>query len=171
MGYVYGKYIVREGYSSDYCIECVCSFMNCSDDMRRVAEEKIKMLKRSDEVQNEDEMESQFSSACPYKVLGLFGSGASDIEIKKQYRELAKKFHPDKNPDRVEWATAVFKNITSAYEVLSDTQRRRAYDNSARGGQTQSYYSFTSKSNGQMNSFQFSFGGGRGASFSFSFNF
>ena len=60
-----------------------------------------------------------------YEVLGLERS-ASDNDIKKAYRTLAKKYHPDLNkaPD----AADKFKEIQEAYEVLSDAQKRAAYD-------------------------------------------
>ena len=60
-----------------------------------------------------------------YEVLGLERS-ASDSDIKKAYRTLAKKYHPDLNkaPD----AADKFKEIQEAYEVLSDAQKRATYD-------------------------------------------
>jgi DnaJ-class molecular chaperone len=61
-----------------------------------------------------------------YKVLGVSES-ASEDEIKKVYRKLAVKFHPDKNPGNKE-AEAKFKDISAAYYVLSDAKRRREYD-------------------------------------------
>jgi molecular chaperone DnaJ len=61
-----------------------------------------------------------------YSVLGL-SKGASADEIKKAYRKLAKAHHPDKNPGDAD-AEERFKEIQTAYDVLSDPQKRKAYD-------------------------------------------
>ncbi len=61
-----------------------------------------------------------------YEVLGL-QKGASTDDIKKAYRKLAMKYHPDRNPDDKE-AEAKFKEAAEAYEVLSDEQKRGRYD-------------------------------------------
>lgn len=61
-----------------------------------------------------------------YEVLGI-AKGSNDAEIKKAYRKLAKKYHPDANPDNKE-AEVKFKEVTEAYEVLSDADKRAAYD-------------------------------------------
>ena len=61
-----------------------------------------------------------------YEVLGL-SKNASDSEIKKAYRVLAKKYHPDTNPGDHE-AEAKFKEASEAYAVLSDAEKRRKYD-------------------------------------------
>ena len=57
-----------------------------------------------------------------YEVLGL-QKGASEDEIKKAFRQLAKKYHPDLNPGDKE-AEAKFKEVNEAYEVLSDKEKR-----------------------------------------------
>jgi curved DNA-binding protein len=61
-----------------------------------------------------------------YQILGL-KKGASNEEIKKAYRKLAVKYHPDKNPGDKE-AEEKFKEINEAYAVLSDTQKKAQYD-------------------------------------------
>ena len=62
-----------------------------------------------------------------YEVLGVDKS-ASDDEIKKAYRKLAKQWHPDANPDNKAEAEAKFKEVGEAYEVLSNPQKRKNYD-------------------------------------------
>jgi curved DNA-binding protein len=61
-----------------------------------------------------------------YKVLGV-DKGASDKDIKRAYRRLARKFHPDVNPDDKQ-AEERFKEINEAYQVLSDSEKRQKYD-------------------------------------------
>ncbi|XP_062230664.1 uncharacterized protein LOC133928373 isoform X2 [Phragmites australis] len=60
-----------------------------------------------------------------YKVLGV-GRGATEDELKKAYRRLAMKYHPDKNPSPQ--ADSLFKQVSEAYDVLSDPQKRAVYD-------------------------------------------
>ena len=59
-----------------------------------------------------------------YEVLGV-SKNATEDEIKKAYRKLAKKYHPDANPNNKEEAEAKFKEVNEAYENLSDPQKRR----------------------------------------------
>jgi len=61
-----------------------------------------------------------------YEILGI-SKDASEQEIKSAFRKLAKKYHPDLNPDDKE-AEAKFKEVNEAYEVLSDPERKAKYD-------------------------------------------
>ncbi|XP_003461539.1 dnaJ homolog subfamily B member 8 [Cavia porcellus] len=62
-----------------------------------------------------------------YEVLGV-QAGASADDIKKAYRKLALRWHPDKNPNNKEEAEKKFKQVSEAYEVLSDPKKRSVYD-------------------------------------------
>jgi molecular chaperone DnaJ len=62
-----------------------------------------------------------------YEVLGI-GRGASHDEVKSAYRKLAKEYHPDCNPDNRPKAEEKFKELSEAYEVLADSDKRRLYD-------------------------------------------
>ncbi len=64
--------------------------------------------------------------ADPYKTLGV-AKGATDEEIRKAYRKLAKEHHPDLNPGN-KAAESRFKDISAAYTLLSDAEKRRAFD-------------------------------------------
>ena len=104
-----------------------------------------------------------------YEVLGV-SKNASDDEIKKAYRKLAVKYHPDRNPGDKE-AEAKFKEINEAHEVLSDKQKRARYDQfghagvgGAAGGAYGGYGGGNPFAGGNFNfngqSFNFDFGGG-----------
>lgn len=75
----------------------------------------------------------------PYVVLGV-DRKSSQEEITKAYKSLASKHHPDRNPSNPQQATSMFKEVTSAYEKIGDSSKRRQYD----------FYS-----NGQIPSFNF----------------
>lgn len=72
-----------------------------------------------------------------YKVLGIAKTASAD-EIKKAYRKLALKYHPDRNPDNKE-AEEKFKEISEAYAVLSDPEKRKQYDTFGSSGFRQRY--------------------------------
>ena len=67
-----------------------------------------------------------------YDVLGV-DRNASDQEIKKAFRRMAMKFHPDRNPDD-KTSEDKFKEVNEAYEVLSDAQKKAAYDQYGHAG-------------------------------------
>ena len=110
-------------------------------------------------------------------VLGLPTPGLSPStpvvtldDVKQAFRDLAKKHHPDKvassSATKVQRATEVFRNISRAYEVLSNSARRQEHERTLKAPEEQPHSSARATSNG----FSFSFGGG-GGGFSFTFTF
>jgi len=73
------------------------------------------------------------SSKTYYEILELTKS-ASDSDIKKAYRTLALRWHPDKNPTNLKESEVRFKEISEAYEVLSDKSKRQLYDKHGKEG-------------------------------------
>ncbi|XP_030554252.1 dnaJ homolog subfamily B member 6 isoform X2 [Drosophila novamexicana] len=94
-----------------------------------------------------------------YKVLDVART-ATDGEVKKAYRKLALKWHPDKNPDNLEEANKRFRELSEAYEVLSDARKRRIYD--ARATLHKTSASSSSSTNGYYSRYRS--GSGNGAS-------
>ncbi|KAK0087147.1 hypothetical protein PV325_001660 [Microctonus aethiopoides] len=68
-----------------------------------------------------------------YKILEISRSSSS-ADIKKAYRKLALKWHPDKNPDNLDESTKKFKELSEAYEVLIDDKKRKIYDQYGKEG-------------------------------------
>ena len=68
-----------------------------------------------------------------YEVLGV-SMDAEVHEIKKSYKKLAVKHHPDKNPGNEESASIMFRKVAEAYEILSDPEKRVMYDNELKYG-------------------------------------
>jgi molecular chaperone DnaJ len=68
----------------------------------------------------------------PYELLGV-SQDATEQEIQRAYRKLALKYHPDKNPDDAQ-AAEKFKQVAEAYEILSDEEKRKAYDTQGMSG-------------------------------------
>lgn len=100
-----------------------------------------------------------------YKILGL-DRNASTEDIKKAYRKLAFKWHPDRNPDNKAQAEEMFKKISEAYAVLSDEEKRKQYDTFGTADQFRQRYSQEEIFSGFdlneiLRGFGFNVGGGR----------
>src|SRR5215831_11807631 len=93
-----------------------------------------------------------------YEVLGI-GRDASADDIKKAYRQLALKFHPDRNPGDEE-APKRFKEAAEAYEVLSDQDKRQRYDRYGHAGLNGAAFHDFRSAEDIMSAFSDIFGGG-----------
>merc|ERR1712076_161339 len=91
-----------------------------------------------------------------YKTLGL-DKNASETDIKKAYRKLALKWHPDKNPDNKEVAEEKFKQIAEAYDVLSHKEKRDIYDKYGHKGLDPNYGVNANQGGGGRNFANFDF--------------
>ncbi|MBU0637968.1 MAG: J domain-containing protein [Planctomycetes bacterium] len=93
----------------------------------------------------------------PYKILGVSGNATQD-EVKRAYRQLAKKYHPDRNPNDGS-AEANFKEVQAAYEVLGDPQRRAQYDRFGAGGPAPDIHNWASGGASPFEDMRVDFGG------------
>lgn len=108
---------------ADLFDDCVRTYRQAAenavtDEEKKEANEKV----RQAEIALKQSKEKNY-----YKILGVSRT-ASTKEIKSAYKALARKWHPDKNPDNVEEAEKMFQDIGEAHEVLSDDEKRGKYD-------------------------------------------
>jgi curved DNA-binding protein CbpA len=94
--------------------------MTCSES--RTAFEHIPSVKDSRSAPDDDSC----SKESPYEILGV-STDISAEELKKVYRKLALRYHPDKNPNDAE-AARTFQKIARAYDILGDPEKRKFYD-------------------------------------------
>lgn len=94
----------------------------------------------------------------PYEILGVARNATQD-EIKQAYRRLAKRHHPDRNPND-KGAEQRFKEVQAAYEVLGDSQRRAEYDRFGAGGPAPDIHNWTTGRGSPFENVRFDFGGG-----------
>jgi DnaJ-class molecular chaperone len=102
-----------------------------------------------------------------YSVLGV-PKGAPEKDIKSAYRKLARKWHPDQNPENQKEAEEKFKELSEAYEVLGDPEKRRKYDVlgsdwKRAAQQAEQQRSYRSRSQQDFSGFDFGNAGGQGA--------
>jgi molecular chaperone DnaJ len=89
-----------------------------------------------------------------YNILGV-ERNATPEEIKQQYRKMALKHHPDRNPNNKKESEEKFKQINQAYEILSDTKKRQQYDNFGSGDGNNNFEGFDFNFNNTGQGFNF----------------
>jgi DnaJ family protein C protein 16 len=109
-----------------------------------------------------------------YKLLGV-PRNADERQIKRAFKKLSLKYHPDKNKDNPEWAKEKFVEVANAYEVLSDPKQRKIYDQVGEEGLKQQQQRDAQGGGGGFHGmnpddiFSQFFGGGQGGGFKFNF--
>jgi curved DNA-binding protein len=98
---------------------------------------------------------ARMSQKDPYDILGV-SRNASQDEIKRAYRRLAKQYHPDRNPGNKN-AETQFKEVQAAYEVLGDPKRRAQYDQFGAGGPRPDFQTWTTGGVSPFEGFDFDF--------------
>lgn len=114
------EYIVPEDKSISYKIQCYnCNALNIKTEAKK--EKPKPFFTNTKQGTDEKPLETEY-----YEILGISPT-ATEAEIKKAYRIMALKYHPDKNPDNKE-AEDMFKKVAEAYQILSDPQLRANYN-------------------------------------------
>jgi DnaJ homolog subfamily A member 2 len=96
-----------------------------------------------------------------YEILGI-SKDADENQIKKAYRKMARKWHPDRNPDEAEKSGEMFKKIGESYEVLSDPNKRKIYDMHGKKGLEENGFDFDSSNLTEVLKEMFGMGSGMG---------
>jgi thiol-disulfide isomerase/thioredoxin len=110
------------------------------EEMKRRSEQARKRQRRE---QNKQPPVRPEGKECPYKILGVTME-ATQAEIKKAYRSLSLKYHPDKNPGDDE-SQELFTKLVDAYEILGDEENRAMHDNDTFGAYQSRPHNFNSK--------------------------
>lgn len=182
---------VRSNYSTDHFVTVICDQVMCDDEGRTFVRD---LIETAVERQQKETKYAQFSSFNYFIVLGLLeparsingATVADDVPgasrftaadlaaitesaIKKAYRKLAIQYHPDKNVGRAEWASEIFKNVSTAHEVLTSKDLRAGHEaHILHGSENVVLSPGTTTTTFTAGGWNIQFGAG-GGSFSFSF--